>query len=197
MTLRARVPRVLRRRMRWVWAAILLFPLVSGRCQPLGVTPPSSAPSTTAPADALVVHVTDADSISVRLSERVDRVRLVGLDAPESTRGKSECYGQEATAFTTEQTLGKTVRLEGGWEERDRYGRLLRFVHADRTNVNLALVEGGYARVMFCRRSACWRSGDGTVPPAWAMAIPHSQELLAAEVRARTEGGGQWGACPR
>lgn len=91
----------------------------------------------------VVVHVVDGDTIDVKLSSGVERVRLICVDTPE--RGKPG-FG-EATNFTKLLVMDKVVTLEKDVSETDRYGRLLRYVYIGGDSVNRALVAGGYARV--------------------------------------------------
>ena len=91
-----------------------------------------------------VVHVTDGDTVRVRLaSGREERVRYIGVDTPEPTAG--ECFADDATAFNARLVAGRDVRLVLDAEERDRYGRLLAYVHAGGVFVNAELVRAGYA----------------------------------------------------
>ncbi len=97
-----------------------------------------------------VVRVVDGDTIVVSTPEGNEKVRLVGVNTPESVdpRKSVECFGKEASRHTAELLNGKAVRLEPDQHagERDRYGRLLRYVYLpDGTLLNLELVRDGYA----------------------------------------------------
>lgn len=99
---------------------------------------------------ATVVAVTDADTLVVRLGEVEEPVRLIGIDAPERGRGgrPGEYLAEEATRFVGQLVLGGRVRLEEepGGADRDRYGRLLRYVHLrDGRLLNAELLRAGYA----------------------------------------------------
>ncbi len=89
-----------------------------------------------------VVKVLDGDTLEL---ESGQLVRLLGINSPE----KEDYYYQEATEGLVELVEGKSVRLESGPEDVDRYGRLLRYVFIDGTFVNLQLVRSGYASVYF------------------------------------------------
>lgn len=98
-----------------------------------------------------VVHVADGDTITVlRGSEKV-RIRLYGIDTPEST----QWYGQNAKDFLSAQILGKTVQIEQ--VNIDRYGRVVGLVSVGDLVINRHLVEYGYAWVyhQYCKRPFC------------------------------------------
>ena len=93
---------------------------------------------------ATVVEVVDGDTIRVRLPDgREEPVRYIGIDTPE--RG-DPCF-QEAADANARLVEGRRVRLERDVSERDRYGRLLAYVHrvGDDLFVNEALVREGWA----------------------------------------------------
>ena len=101
---------------------------------------------------ARVVRVVDGDTIEVRLTTGGTRdVRLVGIDTPE-VYGGAECGGAEASA-SLKRILppGTRVRLvsDPSQDLKDRYGRLLRYVHKIATgrDVNRQQVYRGLARV--------------------------------------------------
>lgn len=95
----------------------------------------------------------DGDTIDVRIGGRDERVRLIGIDTPETKKPNApiECYGPEASAFTTSLLpVGSTVRIERDVVGRDDYGRLLGYVYllTDRstdTFVNMEIIRQGYA----------------------------------------------------
>ena len=87
---------------------------------------------------SVVERVADGDTILLKNGERV---RLIGIDAPE----KGEKCFQEAKNRLQQLVLGKQVVLLKDVSERDRYGRLVRFVYADNLFVNLVLVQEGLA----------------------------------------------------
>lgn len=92
----------------------------------------------------LVERVVDGDTIIV---EGIGRVRLIGVDTPETVHPNRpvEFFGKEASAFTTRMLEGKRVRLEYDQERRDRYGRTLAYVYlADGTFANAEIIRRGY-----------------------------------------------------
>jgi endonuclease YncB( thermonuclease family) len=141
----------------------------------------SSAP--TAPGTATIARVVDGDTIRVHIGGREERVRLVGIDTPESVKPGTpvQCYALAASARTKALLpKGSAVRLVRDVEERDRYGRLLAYVYRARDDlfVNLALVREGYAVAL-------------TVPPN----VAHTDELVAAARDARDHDRGLWSRC--
>lgn len=97
-----------------------------------------------------VVHVSDGDTIEVRIAGKVETVRFIGMDTPEvkDPRKPVQCFGAAASAETHKLLDGKTVRLEGdpNDSDRDKYHRLLRYVYlANGTFVNQYLTQHGYA----------------------------------------------------
>jgi micrococcal nuclease len=97
-----------------------------------------------------VLHIIDGDTIVIKTTTGEDKVRFIGIDAPETnvTNGAVECYGLEATEYLRYELEKETVTLEidPSQGERDTYGRLLAYVFLNGTNINQALVLGGYAR---------------------------------------------------
>jgi micrococcal nuclease len=133
--------------------------------------------------EARVVQVIDGDTFDAMLGGRQVRVRLIGVDAPE-TGGPPICFGPEAAARAGEliSRANGRVLLEKDLSETDRFGRLLRYVWLDhpdgRRMLNEELVKWGYAHV-------------STYPPD----VKYQQLFIAAEREARASGRGLWGAC--
>jgi len=93
------------------------------------------------------IRVVDGDTIIVRLNGRKERVRLIGVDTPETVRPDTpvQYYGKEASAFTRQMVERKPVRLEYDWQRRDKYDRLLAYVYLeDGTFLNAELIKQGY-----------------------------------------------------
>jgi len=86
----------------------------------------------------LVTRVIDGDTIEV---EGGVKVRYIGIDTPE--RGEPHYF--EASEINRNLVQGERVRLEKDIEDKDEYGRLLRYVWVDDTMVNAELVRLGYA----------------------------------------------------
>lgn len=106
----------------------------------------------------------------------------MSIDTPETKdpRKPVQCFGLEATNKLKELTLGKSValKLDSFQGDRDRYGRLLRYVYlADGTFVNAEMVKSGYA---------------------FAYTKIESDQLAymqSLEIEARTNNAGLWGQC--
>lgn len=145
----------------------------------LGVTLVASAhaaDSTPARTSATVASITDGDTL--RLTNGA-RVRLLQIDTPELA---GECYARAArTALLNRVPAGSRVVLEvdPALDRVDRYGRLLRYVHRGRVNVNVALVKAGAAAPYFY----------GGERGAYAT------RLLSEALRAKAARRGLWGAC--
>lgn len=90
------------------------------------------------PRTFLVSFVVDGDTIDLANGERV---RLVGIDTPE----QGECGSDAATANLAGLVLGKRVRLRMSDEDRDGYGRLLRYVDVRGVDAGLRQIEAGLA----------------------------------------------------
>ena len=124
-----------------------------------------------------MVRVVDGDTIHVRLADRVEKIRYIGVNTPEihhPTRGE-EPGGREAAEVNRRIVAGRRVRLELDVRTRDRYGRLLAYVWVGDLMVNAELVRLGYAQVM-------------TVPPN----VKHQERFVKLQREAREAGRGLW-----
>ncbi len=98
---------------------------------------------------AHVVKVVDGDTITVSINGTTDTIRIIGLNTPETVdpRKGVECFGREASAFAKQTLSGKTVYLEpdASQSERDKYGRLLRFVFLeDNSDYGKVAIQEGF-----------------------------------------------------
>lgn len=105
--------------------------------QPDDDTVPASAGSD----GASVVEVVDGDTISVDLAGGRERVRLIGINAPE----RNECLAEEAGQRLRGLVADREVELVPDRSDRDQHGRLLRYVEADGVDVGAELVRTGLA----------------------------------------------------
>lgn len=98
-----------------------------------------------------VVRVSDGDTIVVNRDGQEERVRILGIDAPEVARDgqPGEVCAVEATALTEELTAGADVVVvtDPSQSETDRYGRTLAYVEADGQDVSAELLDAGLAEV--------------------------------------------------
>jgi len=133
-----------------------------------------------------VVQTVDGDTVHVRLADRVEKVRYIGIDTPEvhhPTRGE-EPGGRAATEINRGLVGDRAVRLEPDVQLRDRHGRLLAYVWVRRPDggelmVNAELVRLGYAQVM-------------TVPPN----VRHAELFRKLAIEARENHRGLWAGPP-
>lgn len=142
--------------------------------------------------DVLVGRVVDGDTVTLVApsgalapdQQPLDaaRVRFIGVDTPELGHDgdPSDCFAQEARAFTRDRIEGRVIRIEydfsGGL--RDPFGRILAYVVYDGEVLNAELVRGGYARVF---KQFIYRE---------------RAHYLALEAEAQSRRLGLWGACP-
>jgi micrococcal nuclease len=137
---------------------------------------------TTIPGFYRVVEVADGDTFVVDMNGRQERVRLIGVDTPETHHPERpvQCFGIESSNYLKSLLKDKAVRLESDPTNtnRDRYDRLLRYAYLeDNRLVNQLLVEQGYGfaytRFAFIKKA----------------------DFLASEERANAQKLGLWGKC--
>lgn len=97
-----------------------------------------------------VARVIDGNTVDVNLNGHVERIRLIGINTPETVdpRKPVQCFGHEASDHAKQILTGQKVALEAdpATGDRDKYGRLLRYVWlADNISFNLAQISQGYA----------------------------------------------------
>lgn len=125
-----------------------------------------------------VVRIVDGDTIIVKMGSKNERVRLIGVNTPESVKPNTavEKYGKEASKFTKKLLEKQKVRLEFDVQQRDKYSRLLAYVYLTNGKmVNKILLQEGYAQVM-------------TVPPN----VKYQKEFVKLQKNARKEKKGLW-----
>ncbi|MQA98833.1 MAG: hypothetical protein GEU78_00835 [Actinobacteria bacterium] len=142
--------------------------------------------------DVTVIRVIDGDTVEVRIEAvtpgpgagfgevgEEHRVRLIGIDTPETVKPASpvECFGKEASAAAEALLGGQQVRLVKDVEEVDGFERLLRYVYIGDELANARLVANGYAHAY-------------TYPPN----VRHSQLFVQLEHDARVGNRGLWSA---
>jgi micrococcal nuclease len=94
--------------------------------------------------------VIDGDTIEVLIGDKIEKVRLIGINTPETVdpRRPVQCFGKESSDKAKEILNGKKVKLESDptQSDRDEFGRLLRYVYLeDGTFVNKIMIQAGYA----------------------------------------------------
>lgn len=97
-----------------------------------------------------VVRVVDGDTLILDIDNKEERVRLIGVDTPESVHpdaSKNVKAGKIASDFTKSRLEGEYVELEFDVQERDRYGRILAYVWHEGEMFNKLLLKEGYAQV--------------------------------------------------
>jgi micrococcal nuclease len=172
--------------MRTVRSALLLFALGACSGQRSASAPTGSTVDVLADArngTGAVERVVDGDTLVVRIAGRQERLRLIGMDTPESVKEGTaiECFAREASSRTKALLpTGTAIRIARDVEARDRFGRLLGYVYRqdDGLFVNLTLLREGYAATL-------------TFPPN----VAHADEFVAAARDAREAGRGLWSRC--
>jgi micrococcal nuclease len=133
--------------------------------------------TTTSRAAAVVEWVNDGDTLTLANG---GKVRLLQIDAPEL---ETDCFGRAALqALIALAPKGTRVSLAADpkLDDRDRYGRQLRYVFVQGENVNVELVRAGAASPYFFRKERG----------------AYAEELLDAVDEARQARRGYWGSCP-
>lgn len=120
--------------------------VTSGPVPAATVTETVTAAPTPTPSQVRVARVVDGDTLETAGG---DRVRLAGIDTPE----RGQCGYVEATRRLEAITKGRPVTLTAGSrDDRDRYGRLIRYVDVDGGDAGLELIEDGLAHARYDSR---------------------------------------------
>ncbi len=120
---------------------------------------------------ALVTNVIDGDTFDISINGTQERVRLIGIDSPET----GDCLYAEAARSLRDLLGPGTVELVSDTTDRDQYGRLLRYVWVGDTFINEAQVASGLA-----------------VARRYEPDIAQAVRLEAAETESSTAGLGRW-----
>jgi len=130
---------------------------------------------------AQVLSIPDGDTLTVRVGGKRELVRVLGIDTPEMNYndGTPDCGAQVATQWLRQRLTGARVVLFADPREpdRDRYGRLLRYLQLDGVDLGGELIDAGLAAAY--RRTNALRRAD----------------YLQREKVARAAGVGSWGKC--
>lgn len=127
-----------------------------------------------------VVRVVDGDTIVISYNGVDEKVRMIGVDTPESVhpdKTKNTEFGDTVSQFSKSELGGKSVGIEFDVQERDQYGRLLAYVYVGDKMYNKTLLEKGYASV-------------STYPPN----VKYVDDFTALQKKAREDGVGMWAA---
>jgi micrococcal nuclease len=127
-----------------------------------------------------VSKIVDGDTFWIINSKgENEKIRLIGVDAPESRKsGKKEIgfYGKESKTYLEQILTGRKVRLEYDVSKYDRYKRTLAYVYLENgTFLNAHLIKNGYAAVM-------------TVPPN----VKYAEQFVQLQKEARDKKKGLW-----
>ena len=111
-----------------------------------------------------VKRVIDGDTLVVSINNQDRRVRMLGVDTPETVHPKKgvQPYGKEASNFTKQSLTGRRVWLEYDSSPLDRYERHLAYIWLEkpakidessirREMFNARLLLEGYAKVMIIK----------------------------------------------
>lgn len=129
------------------------------------------------PRQARVERVIDGDTVELAGGRKI---RYLLADAPESTSGAPECFGDRAAQLNADLVLGETVELAYDAAVcEDAFGRTLAYVTIDGEDVGRRMVERGYACALH-------------IPPG---GDDRAEEFAALEAAARAARRGLWGAC--
>jgi micrococcal nuclease len=129
----------------------------------------------------IVTKVVDGDTFWIDDgSGKGLKIRLTGVDAPETKRTRNKeigYYAQESKKYLEELIMNNKVRLEYDVDTMDQYRRILAYVYLeDGTFVNAHMIENGYATIM-------------TVPPN----VKYAEMFLKLSQKARKQGKGLYG----
>ena len=142
-----------------------------------------------------VTRVIDGDTIQALYGGVENRIRLIGIDTPESRvnrKAKKDKYanmsehdtkaiiemGKKAKAYVDGLLKrGDMITIEVGVQEMDKYGRLLGYVYLSNGKMlNEEIVKAGYAVIM-------------TIPPN----VKYKDRFLIAYQEAKEDKRGLWG----
>lgn len=140
-----------------------------------------------------VLRGIDGDTIEIEKDGKPVRVRLIGVDKPETVHPSKpvEAFGKEASKFTCNLLKGESVYLEYDKDKADKYGRTLAFVYRapDGLFVNAGIIRQGYGRA-YTKCPFDDAHEGGARGGAWAVGQYRRDRWEGHEGReARTEGG--------
>lgn len=102
---------------------------------------------------AVIVKNIDGDTVEVKINSRVEKIRMLCVDTPETHHPRLgvQPFGPEASEYTKKiLSVGTQVEIEPGiGDGRDKYGRLLAYIYVNGKMFNEMLLEKGLARVAY------------------------------------------------
>jgi micrococcal nuclease len=99
-----------------------------------------------------LIDIIDGDTIKVHVNGKVETLRYLLIDTPESKNPKTcvQLYAKEAFLRNSELVKSGKVTLEfEPGNTRDSYGRLLAYVYVNGESIQGTLLKEGYARVAY------------------------------------------------
>lgn len=135
------------------------------------------------PTAGTVSRVVDGDTFVLSAGGTSYRVRVLGIDTPETVdpRKPVQCFGPQASTYAKHLLTGRRVILRYDRVVHDVYGRLLAYVWVAGPHplfLDADLVARGYARTL-------------SIPPNTA----HAAQFARLQSQAIVAGRGLWGAC--
>ena len=142
-------------------------------------------PDTNGRVRGTVVNVSDGDTITVKFANKSEKIRLIGVDTPETVHPTKPvgCFGPEASAHTKSLLpKGTDVYVVRDVEARDYYRRLLGYVYrvSDDLFINLDLVAQGFGTPLSIAPNTAFES-----------------QFVAAAQQAEQSNIGLWAQCRR
>lgn len=125
-----------------------------------------------------VIRVVDGDTLVIEYKGKNEKVRLIGVDTPESVHPdetRNTAFGEKVSNYSKSKLEGNEIQIEFDVQERDKYGRLLCYVYIDGQMYNKLLLKEGLAKV-------------ATYPPN----IKYVDEFVKIQKQARQNGEGMW-----
>ncbi len=136
----------------------------------------------------LVTAVSDGDTIEVNDK---DKIRFLGMDTPELEHRESniklECFAKDAEVRMRQLALGKIAYLVKESRDKDKYGRLLRYVFVPSEEnenelilLNAYMLGEGYARLYILEND-----------------LRYKDDFISFQQSAINKKSGLWGSCDR
>ena len=165
--------------------ALLTSAVLCGCSTRLGGRDAAPALTSVVPSSATITKVVDGDTFHVAVPGGSDVVRVLGFDSPETKdpRKPIQCWGPQASTYAAQALAGQHVTLvaDPTQSDRDRYHRLLRYVHlTNGDDYSLTAITAGMGRVY------TYEHGPVQEYPQ----LEQVQRVAAAAHR------GLWGGCP-